>query len=129
MNNWKKYKLDSFSFFLGYMIPGLGHLYLGRVWQGIVFMIPINTCYLLGTLLGGGLIWTETNILNLLGFIVKFFNGLPFLIALSARSGPVNASSYCEIGTAFILISGALNMLVLIHLFDVIKEKNEDKSL
>ena len=123
MNTKKKYKLNSFSFFLGYLFPGFGHLYLGRIWQGAVFFVSIVSCFFLGIFLGGGLIWTESNILNLLGFIVKFFNGIPFMIALAARSGPVKASAYYEIGTAFLLISGALNMLVLIHLFDVIREK------
>ena len=126
--NIKKKKIGSLSFFLGYLFPGLGHIYLGRYFQGIVIMLSVISLFLCGIALGGGLIWVDTGFLNLLGFIVKFFNGIPFLIALALRNAPVSSSTYYEAGTSMILIAGALNVLVIISLFDVLQSGKEKRE-
>lgn len=107
------------GFLLGYLVPGMGHFYLGRVLQGVIFMVCILSAFLFGLWLGGGILWYELTFLSFLGFVVKFFAGLPFFAALMMQSGLDNTSPNYEIGTALMLVAGALNILVLIHLLDI----------
>jgi hypothetical protein len=42
------------AWFLGWLIPGAGHLYVGRRAQGLVLLGSLGGCYLAGLLLGRG---------------------------------------------------------------------------
>ncbi|MBI1871729.1 MAG: hypothetical protein HYS07_11170 [Chlamydiae bacterium] len=109
-----------FAFFLGYLFPGLGHFYMGKKGLGLFFFFAIVPLYGVGMMLGGGILWEEMNILTVLAYTVKFFNGVPFLLNLLQQLS--HHFSYHEVGTTFILVSGSLNLLLLIHLIDVIRE-------
>jgi hypothetical protein len=75
--------------FLAWLIPGLGHIYQGRIGKGILYAVCILSLYGLGFALGEGKIvyWRWVNPLNnperfCLYYLGQFFVGLPALPAL-----------------------------------------------
>lgn len=74
---------------LAWLIPGLGHLYQGRIGKGILYAVCILSLYGLGFAMGEGKIvyWRWVNPLNnpekfCLYYLGQFFVGLPALPAL-----------------------------------------------
>lgn len=119
-----KQKNYPLAFFLAYLIPGLGHYYLGRKGLGLFFFIGVLSVYVIGIGLGGGILWDEMNILTVLAYTVKFFNGIAFLATLLCQLSCMTFV-FNEIGTTYVLVSGALNLLIMIHIFDIIKTRKE----
>ena len=75
--------------FLAWLVPGLGHLYQGRIGKGILYAACILSLYTIGFALGEGKIvyWRWVNPLNnpekfSLYYLGQFFVGLPALPAL-----------------------------------------------
>lgn len=120
-------KNGSIAFLLSYFIPGLGHFYMGKKKLGLFFFFCVVSVYTIGALHGGGVLWDEMNILTILAYTVKFFNGLPFFVTFIHQITTHASLHFNEIGTTFILVSGALNLLIMIHLFDVIREKAQEQ--
>lgn len=125
-NNQKKSPI--IAFFLAWLIPGMGHFYYKKRMKGFLFFISIISMYLIGIFIGGEVLWYDITILDILGFIVKLFCGIICVITVIVRPLYDNTAMYYNIGTAFILIAGALNMLVIVDLYEEIrgKEKNAD---
>lgn len=119
------HKSSSFAFLLAYFFPGVGHFYLGKRGLGLFLFIAITTTYTIGLSLGGGILWDEMNVLTVLAYVVKFFNGFPFLATLLYQLFREVPLYFNEIGTTFILISGALNLLSMIHLIDFAHKARE----
>ena len=113
----------SIAFLLSYLVPGLGHFYLGKRKLGLFLCFCVVSVYTIGALHGGGILWEEMNVLTILAYTVKFFNGIPFFVTFIHQIATHANTHFNEIGTTFILVSGALNLLIMIHLFDVIREK------
>lgn len=75
--------------FLAWLIPGLGHLYQGRIGKGILYAVCILSLYAIGFGMGEGKIvyWRWVNPLNnpdkfCLYYLGQFFVGLPAFPAL-----------------------------------------------
>lgn len=75
--------------FLAWLVPGLGHIYQGRVGKGILYAVCILSLYFAGLSLGEGKVvyWRWVNPLNnpekfCLYYLGQFFVGLPALPAL-----------------------------------------------
>lgn len=113
------------AFFMAYLIPGWGHFYLGRKMLGLFLFFTVLSIYGIGVFLGGGILWEEMNILTVLAYIVKFFNGIPFLATFFYQAFQNATFYFNDVGTTFILVSGSLNVLIIIHLLDVVKELKE----
>jgi hypothetical protein len=74
---------------LAWLVPGLGHVYQGRVGKGVLYAVCILSLYAIGFFLGEGKIvyWRWVNPLNnpdrfCLHYLGQFFVGLPALPAL-----------------------------------------------
>ena len=75
--------------FLGWLVPGLGHIYQGRIGKGLLYAFCILSLYFLGFAMGEGKIvyWRWVNPMNMpekfcLYYLGQFFVGLPALPAL-----------------------------------------------
>jgi hypothetical protein len=75
--------------FLAWLLPGLGHIYQGRIGKGVLYAVCILSLYLTGFVLGEGKIvyWRWVNPLTnpekfCLYYLGQFFVGLPALPAL-----------------------------------------------
>lgn len=102
-------------------LPGLGHLVLGRVQKGIVFLVALALMFACGLWLDGRLFPFEfSQPLVLLAALADLGMGLPFIVArtLHAGAGRVVAVTY-EYANAYLIVAGLLNMLVVLDAFDV----------
>jgi hypothetical protein len=108
---------------LAWLIPGAGHLFLGRRQKGLVFLVALPLMFLTGLWLEGRLFPLElSDPLVFLGAIADRGIGLAFFVAraMDAGLGRVIAPSY-EYGNTFLMTAGLLNFLVIIDAFDVAK--------
>lgn len=106
---------------LAWLIPGAGHLLLGRRQKGLIFLIAIPAMFAIGLALEGRIFPFEfSQPLVALAAVAARGVGLPAFVAawFDLGLGVVTAASY-EYGNAFLIVSGLLNMLVALDAFDV----------
>lgn len=107
---------------LAWVLPGAGHLYLGRKGKGLVFLAAIGALFVLGVAMKSRLelyLGLEDP-LNLLFSVAQIAVGAPYFIAraLGYESGLVTAVTY-EYGNTFTAVGGLLNILVILDAHDV----------
>lgn len=104
-----------------WLVPGLGHLWLGRRQKGLVFLVALPAMFAFGLALEGRLfpfVWAEP--LVALAAVADLWAGLPYFIAwgFGAGAGLAPAVTF-EYGNAFMITSGLLNALVIIDAHDI----------
>jgi TM2 domain-containing membrane protein YozV len=129
---------------LGWLVPGLGHLYQGRTAKGVLFMVCILSTFFYGLFLSDGRCvyasWTDWD--RHLPYLCQVGVGLPAMPALVqtylVRSGraplfggvmapPATPAQrdewyrqlhrYMELGTVYTMIAGLLNILAIYDAF------------
>jgi hypothetical protein len=129
---------------LGWLVPGLGHLYQGRTAKGLLFMVCILSTFIFGLSISEGRAvyasWTEWD--RRLPYLCQVGVGLPALPALvqtyRVRSGKAplfggimappttpqelnewyrELHRYFELGTVYTMIAGLLNVLAIYDAF------------
>jgi hypothetical protein len=106
-----------------WLVPGAGHLWLGRRQKGIVFLIALTFMFIFGLWLEGALFpFQLAEPLVALGALADLGVGLPYIVAraIGAGGGRVEAITY-EYGNTFVIVAGLLNMLVVLDAFDIAK--------
>jgi hypothetical protein len=102
-------------------IPGLGHLLLGRLQKGFIFLVALMLMFVFGLWLEGRLFPIElTQPLVALAALADMGIGVPFFVAraLHLGAGRVVAVTY-EYGNAYLIVCGLMNMLVVLDAFDI----------
>jgi hypothetical protein len=111
-------------YLLSWLVPGGGHLWLGRRQKGIAFLIALPAMFAIGLALDGRLFqlfpldWSEP--LVALAAIADVGAGLPWLVTwvFGLGAGLASAVTY-EYGNAFMITAGLLNALVVIDAHDI----------
>jgi hypothetical protein len=106
---------------LAWAVPGAGHLLLGRRQKGFVFLLALTAMFGVGLQLSGRLFpLGPAEPLVMLAALATRGMGLAALLAgwAGAGQGVVTAASY-EYGNAFLIVSGLLNLLVVLDAYDV----------
>jgi uncharacterized protein DUF6677 len=104
-----------------WIIPGAGHLWLGRRSKGLLFLVALPVMFAIGLALRGRLFpFDLSELLVALAAVADVGIGLPYLVAsaLGYGVGDVRAVTY-EYGNAFLIVAGLLNLLVVIDAYDV----------
>ena len=104
-----------------WVVPGAGHLWLGRRQKGVVFLVALPLMFLTGLWLDGRIFPFEfSEPLVALAAAANVGIGLPWILArmMDAGAGVVTAASY-EYGNCFMIVAGLLNFLVILDAFDV----------
>jgi hypothetical protein len=104
-----------------WIVPGGGHLLLGRVGKGLVFLVTLVAMFTTGLLLKGRIFPFElSDPLVALAAIANMGIGAPYLVALGLGSGvgDVLAVTF-EYGNSFAIVAGLLNMLVVLDAYDM----------
>jgi hypothetical protein len=104
-----------------WVVPGAGHLWLGRRSKGVVFLIALPLMFAIGVAIRGCLFpFQLSDPLVGLAALADLGIGASYFIAsaLGYGGGDVRAVTY-EYGNAFIIVAGLLNMLVMIDAYDV----------
>ncbi|MCX6543574.1 MAG: hypothetical protein NTV05_04070 [Acidobacteria bacterium] len=108
-------------YLVSWLVPGGGHLWLGRRQKGVAFLVALPLMFAFGLALEGRLFpfeWTDP--LVALAAIADLGSGLPYLAAraFGLGSGVASAVTY-EYGNAFVITAGLLNALVIIDAHDI----------
>jgi Family of unknown function (DUF6677) len=106
----------------GLLVPGLGHLWLGRR-KGLIFLVVLPAMFALGLFLDGRIFPIEfSQPLVALAALANMGIGVPYLIAraMGHGAGSVTAVTY-EYGNTFLIVAGLLNTLVIVDAFDISK--------
>ena len=104
-----------------WIVPGAGHLWLGRRHKGVVFLVTLPLMYAFGLWLQGRIFpFDLTQPLVALAAFADIGVGAAYLAAklMGAGRGDVIAITY-EYGNAFLIVAGLLNMLVVLDAFDI----------
>jgi hypothetical protein len=105
------------------LLPGAGHLYLGRRFVGLLYLGALLALFGLGLAMHAGLSPHWSFFEDPLAFIVsagQLAIGLPYYVArsLGYGSGSVTAPTY-EYGLTFTAVAGLLNVLVVLDAYDI----------
>jgi hypothetical protein len=111
---------------LALLIPGAGHLYLGRRGRAAAFFCIVIVLFVVGLAIDGRLYTVQPgNVLTLLATIAAIGVGLPYFIARGMGSfGDVTSITF-EHGTAFVLTAGLMNLLLILDAFDIAEGRKE----
>ncbi|MGE5244595.1 MAG: DUF6677 family protein [Betaproteobacteria bacterium] len=104
-----------------WVVPGLGHLWLGRRSKGVIFLLALTLMFAIGLAIHGRLFpFDFSEPLVGLAALANLSAGAPYFIAsvLGLGAGDVRAVTY-EYGNAFLIVAGLLNLLVVIDAYDV----------
>ena len=104
-----------------WLVPGAGHLWLGRREKGLVFLVMIPLMFVIGLWLQGAIFpFQAGEPLAALAAIAQFGSGSPWILArvAGAGDGVVTAATW-EHGNAFMIVSGLLNFLIILDVYDV----------
>ncbi|OLE87427.1 MAG: hypothetical protein AUG07_00995 [Acidobacteria bacterium 13_1_20CM_2_60_10] len=104
-----------------WMVPGLGHLLLGRRWRALILFCSILAMFFLGLAMEGEFFSRQSDsYLQTLGYFGELCVGLAMPTAgFFGYSGgdPFFVSS--DYGTAFLVTAGMLNALTILDVYDI----------
>jgi hypothetical protein len=113
-----------------WLIPGAGHLVLGRLGRALLFFVTIVGSFALGLALHGRLFWPTPNetqsflyydLITVLWFFAQVGAGLCYVVsyALGLGANPMPEAATFEYGNTFMFLAGLLNYLVMHDAFDI----------
>ena len=111
---------------LAWLVPGLGHFYLGRRKTAIAFALIVAATFLLGLSFQGRLYTVEEGQpLTILATFAVYGAGLLNLAAraISENPGGVILSPTYEYGCAYLLTAGLMNLLLVLDAHDLARGK------
>ena len=100
----------------GWLVPGLGHLLLGKYIRAALLFVSIVGMFAVGLALAGKIYTPNTgDLLDILGFIGQLGMGLLYAIARVAGLGaPSAANTLADYGTKFLVVTGLLNFIAAV---------------
>jgi hypothetical protein len=119
--------------FAAWLVPGAGHLVLGRRGRGLLFFVTIVGAFTLGLSLNGHLYWPTVaeppsvfhfDLITVLWFFAQIGSGLCYIVSYAFGLGTAAipqaaASPTFEYGNTFMFLAGLLNYLVIHDAFDI----------
>ena len=113
-----------------WIIPGAGHLTLGRYGRALLFFVVITGAFILGLALHGRLYWPVASeeatmlpfdLITVLWFFAQIGSGLCYVVSYLMGFGitPEPWSPTFEYGNTFMFLAGLLNYLVAHDAFDI----------
>lgn len=110
------------SMILAWVVPGAGHIYLGRRGRALAFFLIVVLMFLIGIAIDGGLYTVATSggsLLKVLASYASMGSGLLYFIARKVGApGEVMAATF-EYGSTFTLTAGLMNLLLVLDCFDL----------
>src|ERR1700704_1545114 len=110
----------------GFVIPGLGHILMGRWLRGAILALAIGLMFLFGIGMQGELYGSDLSQtpLRLFGFFADVGVGLMYWLAEHSHLGAGNMSARTyDYGTTYLWVCGLLNYLAILDAFDIARER------
>jgi hypothetical protein len=104
-----------------WLVPGAGHLLLGRMRQALILFVTLSVMFVLGVAFGGRLFPLQVSEpLVFLASLGQWALGVPRFIGalLGYGQGDVIRATY-EYGNTFLIVGGLLNVLAVLDAFDL----------
>ncbi len=104
----------------GWLVPGAGHLLIGKWGRGLLLAAAIIGMFALGIGMNGKIYSNAHDILELLGMAGDLCNGLPYFVsrALSLGADQVQVTTG-DYGTRFIAVAGLLNVIAAVDAHNI----------
>jgi hypothetical protein len=113
---------------LAYLVPGAGHLYLGRRARAVAFFCIVVFLFVVGLSIDGDLYTLGRSsgaLLRILASLGSLGAGAIYWIAAAMGAhGDVTSITY-EHGTAFTITAGLMNLLLVLDAFDISEGRKE----
>lgn len=114
-------RLKGIAFFVGWLVPGAGHLLVGKWKKGLFFFAILGATYLFGMWIAG--FRTVTFDDNPFYFVGQYGSGATLLIAKlrgaeKAIIRPGLDPSWFDPGLLYVCVVGLLNLVVMLSLLD-----------
>jgi len=113
---------------LAYLVPGAGHLYLGRRARAITFFLIVVLLFAIGLAIDGDLYTinhANGSVLRMLAALGSLGSGIIYWIATwMGVHGDVTSITF-EHGTAFTITAGLMNLLLVVDAFDIAQGRKE----
>ena len=113
---------------LAYLVPGAGHLFLGRRARAITFFAIVVIMFLIGISIDGELYTfarANGSALRNLAAVGTAGAGVMYFVALMAGvHGDITSITY-EHGTAFAITAGLMNLLLMLDAFDIAEGRKQ----
>jgi len=106
----------------GFIIPGLGHILMGRWIRGLMLTLAIGLMFLFGLSMQGELYVRDLGQtpLRMFGFFADIGVGLMYWLAEHSKLGAGNMSARTyDYGTTYLWVCGLLNYLAIMDAFDI----------
>lgn len=116
---------------LSWIVPGGGHLLLGRRLRGFILLGTIVVMFALGLLMRGALFQPQrgdllTTVIYCGGFLGNLAAGLPyFLTVILGYAQPDAAGHVHDYGTKFLVGAGLLNVLAMVDAWEIATGKKD----
>jgi hypothetical protein len=112
----EKSSLPALVLLVGWLIPGAGHLLLGKWIRGLLLFGSILGMYLIGIALAGKVYTPNTGeILDILNFAGQLGMGLLYALARIFGWGATSVvNTLADYGTKFLVVAGLLNIVAAI---------------
>ena len=113
---------------LAYLVPGAGHLYLGRRARAVTFFLIVVLLFAIGIAIDGDLYTinhANGSVLRMLAALGSLGSGVIYWIATwMGVHGDVTSITF-EHGTAFTITAGLMNLLLVVDAFDIAQGRKE----
>ncbi len=105
----------------GLVLPGLGHLILGKWIRSLLFAFPILLLFGLGLSLGGKLhTLAAEQFIEFVFLFADLSNGLLYFLAKLWGYGAGNLENRSfDYGTTYLAVAGLLNLLAALNAYDI----------
>ena len=116
------------SMILAWIVPGAGHLYLGKRGRAVVFFVIVVCMFVIGLSIDGGLYTVATSrgsLLKILASFASMGSGILYFIARRVGAPGDAVSATFEYGSAFTLTAGLMNLLLVIDCYDIVNGRKE----
>jgi hypothetical protein len=112
--------------FVAWLLPGAGHLMLGRRKRGILFAAVVFLLFSLGLYQDGVLFGLTSGLFGVLKFFANICLGGLYILGRLLHWGTGDIRSYgYEYGNTFLYTAGLLNSLIVIDAFDIAKGRKQ----
>ena len=115
-----------FACLVAWLVPGGGHIFLGKYGRGALFLSVILFLFGMGLFMEGKLFSWEPGFFGFLKFVADSAIGLPYFLGRMLGWGPGDIQSFqYEYGNTYLYTAGLLNMLVVVDVFDIAQGRKQ----
>lgn len=104
-----------------WIVPGLGHLALGRWGRALIFFVSVGGLAISGYLLRGNVFPPRSgDVFDTLGFLADASTGIFYVLSrFFERAGPDVSRAAGDYGTRFIAAAGIVNLLNVFDAYEI----------